>query len=225
MTNRNRRKPSPATVIALLALVFSMAGTATAARVLITSSSQIKANAVTGSDIKNGSVARGDLKADAVNADKIRNGSLGSEELSSEARAALGAEALEAFRKAGPTGVERATSARVATLSNIPAGTYAIFAKTIITPDKPESGFFREGEGIAGHCTLDASGDRDDGRALLGSPGALAPATVTMQITRTFGSAGTAALDCDVNVSKWRASDTSIIAVRVGKTSRSPVEG
>ena len=42
MRDRTRRKPSPATVIALIALVFSMAGTATAARVLITSTSQIK---------------------------------------------------------------------------------------------------------------------------------------------------------------------------------------
>ena len=227
MRTRFRRKPSPATVISLLALVISMAGTATAA-VVIKSSSQIKNGAVTGSDLKDASVAGKDLRANAVTADKVKNGSLGVDDFESSARAALQAaetQAIEAFRKDGPSGQPAAKLARVATLSNVPAGTYAIFAKTIITPDPPETGFFNQGETVSGHCTLDASGDKDEARALLGTPGALSPGVLNLQITRSFGSSGTVTLECDVNVSKWKASDTSIIAVRVGRAPRSPVEG
>jgi hypothetical protein len=221
------RKPSPATVISLIALVISMAGTATAA-VLITSSSQIKDGAVTGRDVKDASLTAPDLKANAVDSTKIKNGSIGLADLEGPARDALQAsetQALEAFRKDGPSGQEKAKTARVATLANIPPGTYAIFAKTIITPEPPEGGLFGQGSTINGHCVLDAGGDKDDSRTFLGSPGALSPAAVNMQITRSFGSTGSASLDCDVNITKWKASDTSIIAIRVGKAPRSPVEG
>ena len=228
MRNRIRRRPSPAVVISLLALVFSMAGTATAARVLIKSSSQVKTGAITGSDLKDATVAGRDVKNDAVTGEKVKNGSLDADDFSGAARTALQAaetQALEAFRKAGPENGEKGKLARVATLSNVPSGTYAIFAKTVITPNPPEGGFFGQSATISGHCVLDAGGDKDEARTLLGTPGALAPGQLSMQITRAFGSAGTVSLDCEVPESTWRASDTSIIAVRVGKAPRSPVEG
>lgn len=58
-----RLKPSPAMVVALLALVFAMTGTGLAARAyVITSSKQIKDGAVTGADVKNSSLAGADIK-------------------------------------------------------------------------------------------------------------------------------------------------------------------
>ena len=231
MRNRNRRRPSPATVISLLALVLSMAGTATAARVLITSSSQIKNGAVTSADIKDGSVSRGDLKANAVDGSKVRNGSLGTEDFSGAARSALQAaetQALEVFRKTGPDAQPAGTEfRRVATLNNIPGGTYAITAKTVITPlETSESGLLGQGVGsLAARCELDAGGDKDQSVSFVGSPGALAPGLVFNQITRSFGSTGTVTLSCAIDKASWRASDTSIIAVRVGRAPRSPVEG
>lgn len=228
MRNRTRRRPSPAVVISLLALVFSMAGTATAARVLIKSSSQVKNGAIAGVDIKDGDVAGRDLKSDAVTGEKVRNGSLDADDFSGTARSALQAaetQALEAFRKDGPAGQPKAAYAKVATLGNLPAGTYAIFAKTVITPDAPESGFFNQGETISGRCELDAGGDKDETASLFGSPGALAPNQVHTQITRSFGSSGSATLSCRVEQTTWKATDTSIIAIRVGKAPRSPVEG
>jgi hypothetical protein len=227
MRNRTRRRPSPATLISLLALVISMAGTATAA-VVISNSSQIKNGVVTGSDLKDASVSGKDLKANAVDSDKIRNGSLGADDFQAGARAALQAaetQALEAFRKSGPEGQPKAKVSRVATLNNVPAGTYAIIAKTVITPNPPEGGLLNQGATISGHCVLDASGDKDESRALLGTPGALSPGVIFTQITRSFSSTGVVALDCDVAETTWRASDTSIIAVRVGRAPRSPVEG
>jgi hypothetical protein len=222
-----RRKPSPATVISLLALVVSMAGTATAA-VVISNSSQIKNGVVTGADLKDASITGKDVKANAVTSDKIKNGTLSPDDFEAGARAALQAaetQALEAFRKAGPEAQPKAKLSRVATLDNVPAGTYAIIAKSVITPAAPEGGFFGQNATISGHCVLDAGGDKDEARVLLGSPGGLAPGVVHTQITRSFGSTGTIALDCEVPETTWRASDTSIIAIRVGRAPRSPVEG
>jgi hypothetical protein len=45
------RRPSPALIVALVALVFSVAGTATAARFIITSSKQIKPRVIQASDL------------------------------------------------------------------------------------------------------------------------------------------------------------------------------
>jgi hypothetical protein len=218
-------------VIALLALVFSMAGTATAARVLITSSSQIKSGSVTGSDIKDGNVAARDLKANAVDSSKIKNGSLDADDFSGSARTALQAaetQALEVFRKSGPDAQPAGTDfKRVATLDNVPAGTYALSAKTVITPiESTEGGLLGQGTGsLAARCELDAGGDKDQSVSFVGSPGALAPGLVYNQITRSFGSSGRVTLSCAIDKATWRASDTSIIAVRVGRAPRSPVEG
>ncbi len=230
MQNRNRRRPSPATVISLLALVFSMAGTATAAKVLISSSSQIKNGAVTGSDLKDGAVAARDLKANAVDGTKVKNGSLDTDDFSGAARTALQAaetQALEVFRKSGPDGQPAGTDfKRVATLDNVPAGTYALMSKTVITPIEAVGGLFGQGQGsLAARCELDAGGDKDQSVSFVGSPGALAPGLVANQITRSFGGSGTVTLSCAIDKATWRASDTTIIAVRVGRAPRSPVEG
>ena len=229
MRNRNRRRPSPATVISLLALVFSMAGTATAARMLITSSSQIKSGVVTSSDLKDSGVSTRDIKDSSVTTEKVKNGTLSADDFSGAARTALQAaetQALEVFRKSGPDGQPAGTDfKRVATLENMPAGTYAIFAKTILTPIEATGGFFGQGATLSGRCELDAGGDKDQSVAFLGSPGAIAPGTITTQITRSYGSSGTATLSCAMEKATWKASDTSIVAIRVGRAPRSPVEG
>ena len=49
---RRLRLPSPALVVACLALLVAAAGTGTAATILITSSSQVKNGSLTGADIK-----------------------------------------------------------------------------------------------------------------------------------------------------------------------------
>ena len=221
------RKPSPSLVISILALVMATTGSAMAAKVLIRSSSQIKAGSVNGGDIKNGSIARRDLRNNLIDSSKVRDGSLSLDDLSSSARNSIsraGTQALEAFRKSGPENNDALSTARVVTFSNIPPGTYAIFAKTILTPLQNNSGLLKEGESVAGHCKLDASGDVDESRTLLATPGALSPGALNMQITRSFASTGTVTMDCSTNV-KWRASDSSVIAIRLGEAPRSPVDG
>ena len=222
------RKPSPSLVISIIALVMSTSGAAIAAKTLITSSSQIKASSVNGGDIADGSIAARDIKKNAVDSNLVRNGSLGLDDLSSGARASLldaETQALEAFRKAGPNGIEPNKETRVITLANVPPGTYAIFGKAVLTPLETDGGLLNQGKTISGHCALDAGGDKDHGRTILATPGSLAPGTVHTQITRSFGSVGTISMDCDANNSTWNATDSTIIAIRVGKAPRTEVSG
>jgi len=215
-------------VVSCIALFVALSGTAAAAKVLITSSSQIKAGAVNGGDIADNSVASRDIKASAVTGDKVKSGSIPLGDLDASARGAssdAGAQALEAFRLTGPTDVGPAKTETVATLKDIPPGVYAIFGKTVLTAKQPTSGLFKEGENVSGHCKLDAGGDTDESRALIGTPGSSSPGEIVTQITRTFASSGSVQMSCDVEPATWSATNTSIIAIRVGKAPRQAVEG
>jgi hypothetical protein len=212
------RRPSPSLVISVLALFVALGGTATAASVLIKSSKQIAKGAVNSTDVADNSLSGRDIK----------DGGIAAADLDASTRGAIqdaGTQALEAFRIQGPQNVAAGKEARVATLSNIPPGAYAIFVKTVLTAEQTGTGFFNEGDPLSGHCKTDASGDTDEARALLGTPGANSPGELTMQITRTFGSPGTVTLTCDVQPASWSASNTSIIALRLGKAPRQAVDG
>jgi hypothetical protein len=214
--------------VALIALFAALGGTATAASVLIRSSKQIKNGVVTGADLKNKSVGRADLKDQAVDSAKIKNGAVTLDDLQSSARSAIqnaATSALEAFRHEGPNDVAAGQQARVATLSNIPPGVYAIIAKTVLTAKVAKSGLLGQGQTVSGHCVLEVGGDQDESRSLLGGPGANAPGEVNMQITRTYGTTGEASLTCDVQDASWNASNTSIIAIRMGSAPRQEVSG
>jgi hypothetical protein len=205
-------------VISILALFVALGGSAVAAGVLIKSSSQIK----------KGVVNSGDLADNGVRGADIRDGTVALNDLSTATRGLIqdaGTQALEAFRIKGPENVAAGAVAKVATLSNIPPGAYAIFAKTVLTAQQTGGGLFNQGDVISAHCKLDASGDTDESRSLLGTPGANSPGELTMQITRTFGSPGDATVTCDVQPATWSATNTSIIAMRLGKAPRTAVDG
>jgi hypothetical protein len=79
---------------------------------------------------------------------------------------------------------------------------------------------------MQGRCDLKAAGGTDESSVLLGTPGANTPATVNVQTTTTFGSVGQATLECAVDGgANWTASQTSIIAIRVGNAPKSNVTG
>lgn len=205
--------------VALLALFIALGGTAAAAKVMITSSKQIK----------KGSVSRSDLARNAVDGTKVLDGALTVDDFDSATKSTLqaaGTQALEAFRAAGPDGVKDRTSATVATLTNIPPGAYAVFAKTVLTAKNNAQVFPpNNGESLGGHCVLDVGGDADESRALLGGPGSNSPAGISNQITHTYSDTGEAKLTCDVTGADWSASNTSIIALRVGQSPRQVVSG
>jgi len=78
MSSFRLRRPSPALVVATLALVVAGTGPATAAvKGLIKSSKQIAPNAVLGSDVKNGTLGTKDLSASARKALKGAAGAAG----------------------------------------------------------------------------------------------------------------------------------------------------
>jgi hypothetical protein len=203
--------------VALIALFVALGGTAVAAKVLITSSSQIE----------DGAIKRRDLAKNVVNSSRVQDNSLDLDDLSNSTRGAIesGTQALEVFRAAGPENVGANQKATVATLRDIPPGAYAIFAKSVLTAPSQDGGILDPGVSIGGHCVLDAGGDTDESRALLGTPGANNPGGVSMQITRNYSDTGIAKVVCDVANAPWRASNTSIIALRVGASPRQVVDG
>jgi hypothetical protein len=215
--NKSRR-PSPSMMVSLLALFVALGGTATAAGVFISSTKQIAKGAVT----------TGDLAPDAVIGGKVKDGSLSLSDLNKTAIGTIqtaGSQALEAVRPGGPEKVSGNSSSKVATLSNIPPGAYAVFAKSTLV-GTPSGGLLNQGGSMQGRCDLKAAGGTDESSVLLGTPGANTPATVNVQTTTTFGSVGQATLECAVDGgANWTASQTSIIAIRVGNAPKSNVTG
>lgn len=216
-------RPSPALVLSIVAIVIACAGTATAAGVLIKNSSQVKAGAINGSDIKNRSITGLDIADGTIAASKLKKGT--SVSGSSVTPAAAGATATEAVRRSGPTNAP-AGRQDIATLAQLPAGTYAIFAKTTITPELGNNGLgelLRQVRTVSAQCVLTAGGDEDHGNQVVASPYSQAPATVNMQMTRTLDKPTDVKVACTVNDYTWNAADTSIIAVKLASSSRSDV--
>jgi hypothetical protein len=214
-------------VVALTALVIACGGSAMAAGVLITSSSQVGRGVITAANIRDRTITGGNIRRGSLTGDLLGKGSIGSDRLTSDASSALkssGTTAVEFFRKAGPESVPTGNSSRVMTADNVPAGIYAIFAKTIITDLDPGAGGLAQPRPSDGHCELAAGGDLDEGRAVIGTIYGNGPSGVYTQITHTFAGPGTITLNCDAG-SKWRASDSTIIAVRLGNAPRTQVTG
>lgn len=208
------RKPSPALVVSIVALIVAMGGTAVAAKVLITSSSQIKNKTIRGVDLKKGAITKTRL------AKGIRD------RLGGGTSAPVGpgtTTASETHRQTGPDVVEGGPSL-VAELPLQP-GVYTVFAKTVITPFITDDGLLdtllKDDKTRAAECTLDVNGTGDFATAAIISPGTTNAATLNTQLTRTIDSPGKATLTCQAAPqAHWQASNTSIIAVRVGGSTR-----
>lgn len=215
------RRPSPALVISIVALVVALAGTAVAAT-LITSSSQIRNHTIRGVDLKNHTI-----KSKQISKATLKGLASGISGSSVDGAGGDGAtQALESHRQNGPD-LPAGGSAKVAELA-LPAGTYAVFAKTTVTPYLADQGLldtlFRQDKTLAAECTLDVGGTGDFAIAPVASPGTTNPATLNTQLTRTLASPGSAIYTCKVDTIHWNAANTSIIAVKVGSTSRSEAQ-
>lgn len=192
------RHLSYANVVATLALVFAMSGGALAAKhYLINSTRQINPKV---------------LKKLRGNAGK--SGAPGQ----AGATGQPGATGHEGAR--GPSDVyevELGTSAptlaghtRTLTLTNLPAGTYAISGTAFIGPEEQKPGH--------GFCGLHAEGDEAAGAAELTNIGAAEEAAVmSMEITHTFAATGEVTMTCQVNSIPWNlvSVGTRIVAIRV----------
>ena len=224
-------RPSPALVVSIIALVVACTGTATAASVIIKSSAQVKAHSLQGSDIKNRSITGLNVAGDAITSPKIKDGSITSNDLSSGLKGSLGGVAgggitgTEAVRKQGPQN-QSAGAHQIATVSQLAPGTYALFAKTTITPNLGNDGLgelLRQSKTVNAECVLEAGGDQDNARQTVASPGSVSPSTVNLQLTRTLSAPTDVKVSCTVNDYTWSATDTSIIALKLSGTTRQDV--
>jgi hypothetical protein len=207
-------RPSPSLVVAIGALVVATAGSAAAAGVMITNSSQVKSGAINGKNIRNGSITGRDIAPNSISARNL------------DPSVALSTAATEVFRKSGPEGLKPGER-KLATLSQLQPGTYAIFAKTTLSPTGTDRGLlealFKQAKTSGGICSLDAAGDQDRSSGVIVTPGTAHPVTLSMQLTRTIAAPGDVSVSCSVEDIVWRASDTSIIALRLGNSARTAV--
>lgn len=226
-------RPSPSLAVSIAALVVASAGTATAASVIITNSSQVKANSLnatdiqngslTGIDIKNGSIKAGDLAGGVLTGTKVKGNSVTGQSVGSGA-----VTAQEAVRRAGPESQPANQSVRIGAIQKLVPGTYLVLAKTTITAATGDLGLgelLRENKTGSAECVLDIGGDQDHARQAVITPGSIAPATLNAQMTRTIAVPTDAFFSCSVNDFKWRASDTSIVALRLQGSTRVDTTG
>lgn len=109
------------------------------------------------------------------------------------------------------------TDTTVATMTNVPAGTYVFYAKAVLVQNGSPSGGFD----LTGTCTLDAGGaitDASQGE-IFGS------ANVTTFVTKTFASAGTVVLKCRRVDQPALARGAKIVAIELSSASRTQVSG
>jgi hypothetical protein len=224
-------RPSPALVVAIIALVVACAGTATAAGiVLIKNSSQVKAGALSGSDLATHTLKNAALANSAVDGRAIKSGSVTSSDLAKDVRSSLagagttaGFTATESVRKDGPQ-VNQGGAAQVAKLTGLAPGTYLITVKTVVSGVQPPGAglvteLLKPDKTAVAHCKLDAAGDADEGYAPIASPFSLTTDTMNLQLTRTLAAPADLVLTCDSNIA-WRAANTSIIALKLAGSSR-----
>ena len=120
---RKRKMPSPGTVIAVIALIVALTGTAFAAVKLKRNSvgpKQLKNNAVIEKKIADGAVTEKKLGAGAVTEGKLANGSVGHDKLKSDEQT------MWALVNAGGSGSIVAQSGGVSIAGNSGAGEYFV---------------------------------------------------------------------------------------------------
>jgi hypothetical protein len=198
------RRPSPALVISIAALVAACAGSAVAATAI--TSSQIKNETIQNVDIKKGTIQSGRLSKGVQNLLNRKSAS-----------APVGRIAYEQVRKAGPEGQPPNQMLRVTSVT-VPAGAYVVTANTIMTAFTGTSNILESLVGSngsqGGTCILNVGGVETSSLQTIAINDRQTPATLGMQMTRTVGAPTEIVLKCAAAI-PWRASDTSIIATRV----------
>jgi hypothetical protein len=197
MRLRGRFRLSYANVVATIALFLALSGSSYAA--LKISGKQIRKGTVTSKQIKNHTIRSRDLA----------RGLLGSAKATP-----LNSAAFQALRDTGPTNVAPSQSyTTVATLSDVQPGAYAIFAKTDMQSNQSDSS----------RCRLQAGTSFDESNRGLRANGT--GEAHNLQLAHTFTSTGAIALQCRTSSGSWSASDTKILALKVGSSQSGGVSG
>jgi hypothetical protein len=224
-------------VVAIIALVVACAGTATAASVLIHSSSQIANGVVTGQNIHASTITGRQIANGAIGANQLANSSIGTNKLSANALRTLKAggsssgsssstavgSALEFDRQTGPDNVAaNQPSQRVITADNVPAGVYAIFGEANLSDINAPGSLLQMMPTADAQCSITADADVAFGSTVIGGAYFAGSGDVSMLITHTFAGPGTITMDC-ASSAAWQAAGSSIIAIRLSSAPKSAV--
>jgi hypothetical protein len=200
------RRPSPALVVACIALLVALGGTSIAAVTQVPKNSvganQLKSNAVTTPKIKNAAVNASKIANNAVVAAKIASNAVTSPKIA--ANAVTGAKIADgsvaaadlaegvlptpsaAFSRFvnGPVPVPDAIS-EIANLSIPAAGAYVISSKVVLASSAVDGTVT---------CRLEAGTDADESQTILGD--ATSPATISNLVVHNFTAAGSVSFRC-----------------------------
>jgi hypothetical protein len=216
------RRPSPALVVACIALLVALGGTSIAAVTQVPKNSvganQLKSNAVTTPKIKNAAVNASKIAnnavvaakiasnavtgpkiaANAVTGEKIAEGSIAAADLASGVLPAPSA-AFARFVN-GPVAVPD-TIAELTNLSIPAPGNYVITAKAVASGDGTVT------------CRTEAGTDVDQSAANVGSS---SPSTITLLVVHNFTAAGTVSFRCGRSGLPAEVAAVKIAAIGVG---------
>jgi hypothetical protein len=217
--------PSPALVVASLALLFALAGTGIASVAQVppknsvgtaqlknnaVNAAKIASNAVTASEIASNAVGAAEIASNAVTAAEIASNAVTSAELASGAVTAADvasgvippSEGHVRFQN-GPFAIPAAlTTLSSLTISN--AGSYIIWAKAYIT--------VTSGATITVTCRVEADADFDQARTSMGGD---ASQTISLIVAHVFAAAGSINFRCS-GTGEATANFIKIAAMRVG---------
>lgn len=207
-----RYRPSPAMVIALLALAVALGGTGYAAVVLPKNSvgtAQLKNNAVIASKVKDGSLRAADFAAGQIPAGPV--GPAGPAGAAGATGPAGPSDAYSAFHDAAvPTSSPEAV---LATLTIPQAGKYVIIAK---------AWFSNSGAIVQMNCRLVSGANFDRSRFVLHAAPSGSQA-VPFTVSTELAAAGVAQLLCDDSGGVVTANDIKITAIKVGNLTNAGV--
>jgi len=201
MRTLHLRRPSPAMIVAIFALFVALAGSSYAAVEIRIGSAQIIDNSVQSRDIRDNDVQSRD----------IRDGSL----LASDLAPGLLSAAYSTFKDSFRLRTNANQLVPVARL-NVPAGSYAVFAKLFTGVPLPA------GLVAQVRCELVAGADFD--RTIVNHDGLIAGATLSLEVVHTFSSDGTIALNCghDITVGDTNLGFVKITAIAVSSLTNTP---
>ncbi|HWI71749.1 MAG TPA: collagen-like protein [Baekduia sp.] len=235
------RRPSPAIVIAVIALIAAMSGSAVADGVHAVAA-KLKKGAVTTREIKDGSVRLADINkqdraslkgaagAPGAKGDTGAAGPKGATGANGEAgltgatgaTGPIGPSNVYEARRASDGGFADDSTHTLITLSGLPAGDYLLTARSNISNSSPPV------QGSVIDCDLLLNGAAiAGGSGLIGDNGGAEQVVVNRAVSGTNG--GDVALRCSVgNVGgsvNWNASDMTVEALKVGSATSTVVSG
>ena len=208
-------RPSPALVVACLALAVALGGTSYAAVTLVPRNSvgttQLKNNAVVSSKVKNGSLLKADFKAGQIPAGTAGPagpaGPAGAAGAAGPAGPAGPSDAYSKFAN-GPI-VIPAASSTLTSLSIPGAGKYVIWGKAYLTIGAATA---------VVTCTLEAGGDTYKSQSYVQAG---LPFVVALNVVHEYAGGGSADFKCSTSAGAPTANFIKVTAIKVGNLTNS----